>query len=66
MFLKNVTGQVKELHDSDDKTANFLINTGRWKKVEDRKDSKVFLYNEDVARGLTKTSQKKYKKKTKK
>ncbi len=55
MYLKNTIGQVKELHDTDKKTADFLLNTGKWKMVKNRRDTKAFSYSEDIARGIKKS-----------
>ena len=39
IYLKNANGQVKEYKDHDTKTINFLIETGKWTRVNGLKDS---------------------------
>tara|TARA_R110000824_G_scaffold111491_2_gene259981 strand:+ start:2148 stop:2318 length:171 start_codon:yes stop_codon:yes gene_type:complete len=55
VYLKNLNGQVKEYKDHDTKTANSLLDSGRWSRVKGIKDMSPY-----------KEAKKKSKKKSKK
>ena len=38
IYLKNLNGQVKEYKEHDIKTVNSLLDSGRWARVQGRKD----------------------------
>ena len=38
IYLKNLNGQVAEYKDRDTKTVDSLIGSGRWARIQDRKD----------------------------
>ena len=60
IYLKNLNGQIREYKDGDIKTVNTLIDTGRWVKVQGRKDLSLYTKTKK------KTSKKKSSKKTSK
>ena len=39
IYLKNLNSQVKEFKDSDMRTVDVLIDSGRWEKVVGLKDT---------------------------
>ena len=38
IYLKNLNSQVKEFKDRDTKTVDSMIDSGRWIRVQGRKD----------------------------
>ena len=38
IYLKNLNGQVKEYKESDTKTIDYLLESGKWVRIVDRKD----------------------------
>ena len=38
IYLKNLNSQVREFKDRDTKTINAMVDSGRWLRIQDRKD----------------------------
>ena len=38
IYLKNLNGIVKEFKDGDTETVNAMLGSGRWERIEGRKD----------------------------
>ena len=57
IYLKNLNGQVKEHKNTDAKTVDALLDSGRWIRVKGRKDSTPYT-------GSKKTIKKTIKKKS--
>ena len=55
IYLKNLNGQVKGYKDTDTKTVEALLDSGRWEKVKGLKDLSPYV----VAKQSTKKASKK-------
>ena len=64
IYLMNNIGQVKSYKEHQEKTIKSLLDSGRWKRVNGRKDRS--LYSEPVKKTTKKTAKKTAKKTVKK
>ena len=55
IYLKNLNSQVKEYKETDTKTVEALLDSGRWERVKGLKDSSPY----SVAKQSTKKASKK-------
>ena len=39
VYLKNLNGQVTEIKDRDTRTVDSMVDSGRWIRVQSRKDT---------------------------
>jgi hypothetical protein len=56
IYLKDLNNNVKEFKDSDTKTVEALIGSGRWKRCAGRKDTTDYI---EVKKAVKKPAKKK-------
>tara|TARA_R100000664_G_C2679180_1_gene87925 strand:- start:400 stop:588 length:189 start_codon:yes stop_codon:yes gene_type:complete len=61
IYLKDLNNNIKELKESDVKTVDALISTGRWVKCSGRKDFSVLNESKKATKKSTKKTSKKSK-----
>ena len=54
IYLKNLNGQIKEMKDRDARTIDSMVDSGRWVRVQGRKDSTPYSAPKKTAKKTTK------------
>ena len=54
VYLKNLNGQVKEMKDRDARTIDSMVDSGRWVRVQGRKDSTPYSAPKKATKKSTK------------
>ena len=54
VYLKNLNGQVREIKDRDTKTVDSMVDSGRWMRVQGRKDSTPYSVPKKATKKTTK------------
>ena len=54
VYLKNLNGQVREIKDRDTKTVDSMVDSGRWMRVQSRKDTTPYSTPKKATKKTTK------------
>jgi len=54
IYLKNLNGQIKEMKDRDARAIDSMVDSGRWVRVQGRKDSTPYSAPKKATKKTTK------------
>ena len=54
IYLKNLNGQIKEMKDRDARAIDSMVDSGRWVRVQGRKDSTPYSAPKKTTKKTTK------------
>ena len=54
IYLKNLNSQVRELKETDMRTVDSMVDSGRWMRVQGRKDSTPYSVPKKATKKTTK------------